>query len=254
MAVGAAVCYPLTPDMTDNHSDDDHPTWTAAGFRIGVMMMLPVLPGILAFAMVVGATSARKGLSLAETVLMNATVFAGMSQLVAFEAWPERVTLSAMAALALITATVNARMLLMGASLQPWLGTLPAWQVYPTLHIVTDVGWLVTMRYRADGGNDAAVLLGSGTLLMLGWLAATSAGYLAGTLIADPRAIALDLVFPVFFATMLVPLWGSARRTLGWIVAGAVALAAQRMLGGWWFIAIGALTGAVVEGWSDDCD
>ena len=57
---------------------------------------------------------------------------------------------------------MNARMLLMGASLRPWLAPLPSWQVYPMLHLTTDPGWLIAMRYRAEGGNDAAVFLGGG--------------------------------------------------------------------------------------------
>jgi hypothetical protein len=72
-------------------------------------------------------------------------------------------TASAIAGLALIAATVNARMLLLGAGLRPWLGPLPAWQVYPALHLLTDPGWIVAMRDRADGGSDAAVLVGGGT-------------------------------------------------------------------------------------------
>ena len=38
-------------------------------------------------------------------------------------------------------------MLLMGASLRPWLAPLPSWQSYPMLHLVTDPGWLIALRY-----------------------------------------------------------------------------------------------------------
>ena len=57
---------------------------------------------------------------------MNVFVYAGMSQLVAMEAWPERVTFGALAALAVLMITVNARMLLMSAALYPWLGGIAA--------------------------------------------------------------------------------------------------------------------------------
>ena len=227
----------------------DRPHWTTQGLRLGVTSVVPVMPGMFAFAVAVGATSARKGISLADTVLMNLSVFAGASQLVALEAWPDRISLAALAALALITATVNARMLLMGASLQPWLGSLPAWQTYPVLHLITDPGWLVAMRYRAEGGSDAAVLLGGSLALWFGWNASAVAGFLLGSQIADPRAIGLDLVMPIFFGSMLVPLWRGSRRALAWIVAGAVALVTQQLVAGWWFVVTGAIAGAVVEGW-----
>ena len=73
--------------------------------------------------------------------------------------------------------------------------------------------------------------------------------YLFGTLISDPRAIGLDLVMPIFFGTMLIPLWRGRGRALAWAVAGTVAFGVQYLFGGWWFIAAGALAGAAAEGW-----
>jgi predicted branched-subunit amino acid permease len=59
-------------------------------------------------------------------------------------------------------------------------------------------------------------------------------------------------VLPVFFAAMLVPLWSGARRAIGWGVAGIVAVAAQEVLPGYWFIIIGAVSGALVGGLLDE--
>jgi predicted branched-subunit amino acid permease len=228
------------------------PVWSRGGLRLGAVMMLPALPGMMAFAIAVGATEARKGFSLAEAMLMNLMVYAGASQMVAMEAWPQRITLAGVAALALIVGTVNARMLLFGASLRPWLGPLPGWQIYPLLQLTTDPGWIICMRYRAEGGNDAGVFLGGALLVWVAWLSATMVGYLAGALVADPRAIALDLVLPIFFAAMLVPLWGGRRRAIAWGVAGAVALATEYLVSGWWFVVTGALAGSIAEGFAKD--
>jgi predicted branched-subunit amino acid permease len=225
------------------------PHLTIAGLRFGVIAILPTLPGVTAFSMVVGATCARKGLSLVDCMLMNGVVYAGFSQLVALEAWPSHITLAGLLSLALIAVTVNARMLLMSASLRPWLGPLPAWQAYPMLFLTADIAWIVAMRYRAEGGRDIGMFLGSSIVIWLLWMAATTLGYLFGMLISDPRAIGLDLVMPVFFGTMLVPLWRGRSRALAWVVAGVVAFAVQYLFGGWWFIAAGALAGAAVEGW-----
>jgi len=172
--------------------------------------------------------------------------------MVAMEVWPERITLSAIAALALVAATVNARMLLLGAGLRPWLGSLPAWQTYSMLHLLTDPGWLIAMRYRSEGGGDAGVVLGSSVLMWAVWMSATTAGYLLGSLISDPRRLALDLVMPIFFAAMLVPLWRGTRRAAAWLVAGAVARAVDRLVSGWWFVVAGALAGSVVGGFVDE--
>jgi predicted branched-subunit amino acid permease len=219
-----------------------------AGLSLGARLALPAAPGLVAFGLAVGATAARKGLDLFDALLMNLLVFAGASQMVAMEIWPEQLTLAAVAVLAVVTATVNARLLLMGASLRPWIGTLPAWQTYPTLHLLTDPGWIIAMRYRAGGGGDVAVLLGGSLLFFAVWNAAAAAGYLLGAQIANPRVIGLDLVMPIFFAVMLIPLWRGAHRGIAWAIAGGVALLVEHFVGGWWFILAGAVAGALAEG------
>jgi predicted branched-subunit amino acid permease len=239
--------------MTGNDTAD-RPTASITGFHLGVRLALPVLPGMIAFGLAVGATAARKGFSGLDNLLMNVFVYAGMSQLVAMEAWPERCTPATMAALALLCATINARMLLITASLHPWLGPLPASQIYPALHLVTDPGWLIAMRYRGEGGSDAGVFFGSSVMLFLAWLGAAAAGHIGGALIADPRRYGIDLVMPVFFAAMLIPLWRGARRATAWAVAGAVALVTQQLASGWWFVVAGAVAGSVAGGFLDDAD
>jgi predicted branched-subunit amino acid permease len=236
------------PQQTDSSA----PYWSLEGFWLGARLILPLTPGMIAFAIAIGSTAADRGLSFAESMLMNLLVYAGASQIVALGVWPEQMTASAIAGLALIAATVNARMLLLGAGLRPWLGPLPAWQVYPALHLLTDPGWIVAMRYRADGGSDAAVLVGGAFVIFWMWIAATAAGYLLGALVPDPRAIALDLVMPVFFATMLVPLWRGKRRAIPWVVAGVVALAVNYFVEGWWHVIAGSLAGIVAGGFVDD--
>ena len=228
--------------------------WTLSGFNLGMRLALPIMPGMIAFGLAVGATAARKGFSFIDSLVMNVFVYAGMSQLVAMEAWPERVTLVALAALAVLCITVNARMLLMSAALYPWLGASPSWRIYPTLHVLADPSWLIAMRYRSQGGSDAGVLLGSSVLLAVAWIAATCVGHVGGTMIADPRRYGIDLVMPIFFAAMLIPLWRGGRAAIAWIVAGVVAVAVHQLAGGWWFIVAGAVAGSVVGGYLDDRD
>src|SRR3954468_23791640 len=96
------------------------PFVSRVGFDLGARLAVPVLPGMFAFGLAVGATAARKGFSFLDNLLMNFFVYAGMSQLVAMEVWPESLTTAALGALALLCVTLNARMLLITASLQPW--------------------------------------------------------------------------------------------------------------------------------------
>jgi predicted branched-subunit amino acid permease len=70
--------------------------------------------------------------------------------------------------------------------------------------------------------------------------------------VVEPKKYGLDLVLPVFFVAMLIPLWSGARRAIGWGVAGIVAVAAEQVLPGYWFVIVGAVSGALVGGFLDD--
>jgi predicted branched-subunit amino acid permease len=226
--------------------------WSAAGLARGARLSLPVMPALAVFGAGFGAVAAQKGLTLAEATLMSALLFAGISQYVAMEFWHDAKTAAGLAALVLITATVNMRFALMSASLRPWLGNLPAWQIFPALHLLVEPGWLISMRYRTEGGSDASIYLGSGLALWLIWIAATVPGYLIGALVSDPRRFGIDLIMPAFFVAMLVPLWHGPRRAVSWLIAGIVALPVAQLVGGWWFIVAGALAGCLTAGLVDE--
>jgi 4-azaleucine resistance transporter AzlC len=218
----------------------------------GARLSIPLLPGTLAMAAAIGTLASQKGLSLIETTLMSALVFAGASQLVALEVWTPRFTWGALFTVALVTATVNMRYVLMTASMRPWLASMPSWRVYPALQFTVDANWLVAMRYRSDGGADPSVFLGSGLTLWVFWIAGTIPGHVLGSLVSEPRRFGLDFALPAFFVAMLVPLWRGPRRAIPWVIAGMTALAVSLLAPGWWFIIAGALAGSVAGGFINE--
>jgi 4-azaleucine resistance transporter AzlC len=228
------------------------PYWSVAGVNLGLRLIAPVLPIQIMFGLAFGALAAQKGLSLFDATMMSLLVFAGASQFVAMEIWAEPLTFAAIVTLTLVTAMVNMRFFLMSASLRPWLGPLPAWQSYSTLATLTDPGWIAAMRYRAEGGGDAAVFLAGGLAMWVLWIVSTVPGYLIGTLLTDPKSIGLDLVMPAFFTVMLVPLWRGGKRAISWAIAGVVALLMAKFVPGYWFIVGGALAGSIAAGFIDD--
>ena len=230
------------------------PFWSATGLAEGTRLAVPAMPVMALFGVAFGAFAAQKGLTLLEATLMSALMFAGASQFVAAEIWAHPVTVAGIATLGLVTATVNMRFVLMSASLRPWLEGLPAWQTYPALALITEPGWLIALRYRSERGADSATLLGSGVALWLIWIAGTVCGFLLGALVTDPQRYGLDLVMPVFFVVVLVPLWRGTRRAVPWAVAGAFAVLAARFLPGSWYIIAGAIAGAVTGGLQNQRD
>ncbi len=230
----------------------DSPYWSGAGFAEGVRLAVPAMPVMAMFGAAFGTFAAQKGLSLFEATLMSALMFAGASQFVAAEIWSDPKTVAGIIALVVITSTVNMRFVLIGASLHPWLGGLPAWQTYPALSVLTEPGWLIAMRYRAGGGADSAILLGSGIALWLIWVAATVVGYVAGALMTDPGRYGIDLVMPIFFTVLLAPLWRGPRRAVPWVVAGATALLVAQLVPGSWYIIAGTVAGSIAGGFVDE--
>jgi predicted branched-subunit amino acid permease len=221
-------------------------TFTREGFLHGARLALPVIPGLVVFCLAFGTAAGQRGLTATETVAMSAVVYAGISQMLALELWREVWTPASLATLGLVTATVNARMILMGASLQPWVRHAPTPFNAVNLFFLTDASWLIGTRYHAEGGRDLAVLFGAGIVIWVSWVAATVPGYLVGALVPDMRLLALDLVMPIFFSAMLVPLWRGFRTTaLPCGVAALVALVTQAFVPGYAFIVVGALAGAL---------
>ena len=95
---------------------------------LGARMTMPLLPGLAFFASAFGTAAAQNGLTLEQAVGMSALVYAGVSQLVALEVWRETWSPAALLEVATLTAIINARLILMSASLQPWMAREPAWR------------------------------------------------------------------------------------------------------------------------------
>jgi predicted branched-subunit amino acid permease len=210
--------------------------------------MVPAVPGLILFGVAFGTLAAEKGLTLFQSVLMSALVFAGVAQIVSMEIWSPAVTPALIASIVFTTAVVNMRMLLMGASLRPWLADAPAIRVYPSLFVLTDSNWVGAMRYRREGGSDVAFLFGGGFVCWIAFVPSTAAGQVFGSLLRDPRPFGIDLILPLYFVAILAPMFENTRRAIPWAVAGAVAAATQFLIPGFWYIVVGALAGALAEG------
>ena len=108
------------------------------------------------------------------------------------------------------------------------------------------------LRYRDRGGTDYGFYAGSAILVWLAWGAVCIPGYLLGAWVAAPERFGLDVVMPVFFAAMLVPMWKGSRRAIPWLIGGGVALLVDWLVPGWWYLVSGAVAGSVAGGFIHD--
>ncbi len=223
--------------------------FTRAGFTRGLRKILPFTLFVIPFGMAFGAAALERGMEAWVAVVMSASSFAGASQFAVLEFWSEKVPLLP---LVLITFAVNARHLLMGASLMHWMRPVGWPRMLVTASVTTDPNFAVITAARRGGERDVAMLLGAGLALWTAWTLGTVLGVALGKSIGDPRALGIDVLMPGFFTALLVGMWRGRQTLAPWLVAGAVALLASALIPGYWHIVIGALAGGLVGAFSRD--
>jgi predicted branched-subunit amino acid permease len=217
------------------------PPFTIRGLRVGAVGVLTLLPGIAMYGIAVGIMADTVGLSGLESVLFSAWVYAGGAQMVILQAWAEPLPVIAVCLTAL---AMNARYILLGAALRPWLGELPPHQTYPSLFLLGDGNWALALREYAESRLDAAFLLGSGLAMWAIWVASTAAGHVLGQVLGRPERFGVDFMLPAFFATMAVAFLRKAG-DLGPLAVGiATAIVVEQAVSGPWYIIAGALAGS----------
>ena len=219
---------------------------TLAGARDGIVDAAAPFVGVIVFGFALGALAATRELPFAQLTVMSMLVFAGASQIAAVELWAEPLPMSA---IIVGTLVLNLRLVLMSATLAPWLKALPPPAALATCQLIMDEGWALSLRRLRAGSADVGYLLGIGLLYWCGWVAATAAGHIAGGAIAEPERLGLDFLGVAVFLALLM-LIGPRRTDLVAILA-AVALTgvALSVLPAAAAVLLGALGVAAASAW-----
>src|SRR3954468_2389634 len=77
----------------------------------------------------------------------------------------------------------------------------PAWKRGLRAQLVVDESWAVS--HLGGGRYDPRLLLGAGLTLYCAWVAGTTVGSVAGSLLGDPETLGLDAAFPALFLALL---------------------------------------------------
>jgi predicted branched-subunit amino acid permease len=187
--------------------------------------MAPLWLGVVPFALVYAVLAREAGLSLLETQALSALVFAGSAQVSAVGLFG-----SGAAALEIVSTTflLNVRHVLYGLSLGRRT-PLSRRQRPVAAYFLTDEAFGVV---AASGERTFAFLLGAELSLFAMWNLATLGGAIAGSAITDPAELGIDLVFPLAFLALLVPLVRTRVELLVAVSSGAIAYVAARGLPG----------------------
>lgn len=228
---------PATDTPLPQHQIDRHLVWV--GFR----QMVPIAVFVMMFGAAFGLAAMQSGLDPAWIVSMSTLVFAGAAQFATLDLWGPQVPILA---LALTVFAVNARHLLMGATLYPWLRHLPPAQRYGVMVVASDANWALAMQAFGRGQPGLGVLLGGGLALWSFWVLGTLLGTQVGDLIADGRPWGLDMVMGCFLLAMVVGGQKNLRMLVIWLVAAGASLVAYRHLPENSHVVAGALAGGLL--------
>ena len=197
------------------------------------------------FGFVYGLAARAAGFSPLEAGAMSILVFAGASQ---FAAVGYVLGGFSWLGVVVLTAFVNARHLLYGAALAPYLADRPRPLRAVMAHVLTDEAFAISIAHfrrigRADIPGYWLAAIGS---TFIPWNVMTLLGVTVGGSIPDPSRFGLDVIFPAAMGGLAVGLIVGRRELVaalsGAIVAVAVSLAWDPAAG----IVAGGLLGPVI--------
>jgi predicted branched-subunit amino acid permease len=179
---------------------------------------------------------AQKHLTLAESIVMSASIASGMAQFLLVPLY-DHSTLMIMVTLTLL---VSIRYMILGAAISPLFRHKGSLTTYGSLFLLFDENWALTMNHIRKGPGGPAYFVGSGLSIYLTWIIGTAAGYFF------PLAMKTDdLSFIVFliFAAILVGQWQGKSSLLLWCISAIASGVASYFFSSDWSFVVGVITG-----------
>lgn len=193
-------------------------------FITGARDTLPILLGVVPFAMICSVAAVSVGLTPLEAMGMSVIVFAGASQLAVLQLLGEGAVWLVM----VLTAwTINLRFTMYSATLAPYLQKEPLFRKAPFAYILSDQAFGVTMSQFANvtPDNPAWYYYGSAAMVWTTWQISSIAGALLGTLV--PASWGLDFAFPLSFMALMFAALKDRPAVLAAMVGGLAAVLAK---------------------------
>lgn len=213
-------------------------------FWTGVKTGMPVVLAAAPFGALFGALAVNNGLSVGETVLMSATIFAGAGQMVGIELFGQNV---APWLIVLSIFAVNFRHVLYSAATGRRITHWGPVKMALGFFFLTDPQYAESERRHESGRRvSASWYFGMALPLYISFVPLGWIGAVFGKLITNPEALGLDYLLPIYFLALVMafrkrPLW------LTVVAASAVAsIAAYQTIGSPWHVSLGALAGILV--------
>jgi len=214
----------------------------------GLRDVLPILVGIVPFALVAGVAASRAGFTFPQAMGLSVFVFAGASQLAALSLVEGHAAFVAVVATAV---AINLRMAMYSASLAPYFeGYAARWRALLAYPLTDQAFALSVATYRESDVDRRWYYFAVAFAIWAVWQVATAAGVLLGA--GVPSSWGLGFAVPLVFLALLVPAIEGVPHAAAAVVAAAIAI-----YGADWPFNAGLLVGAlagitvglVVAGW-----
>ncbi len=197
---------------------------THQDFLNGARDSLPILLGVVPFALICSVAAISVGLNPFEAVGMSFIVFAGASQLAVLQLIGE----GAVWVVMLLTAwVINLRFIMYSASLAPYLQDEPLKRKIPFAYILSDQAFGVSMSKFANEmpSNPAWYYHGSALAIWITWIISAIFGAILGNLV--PASWGLEFAFPLSFMALMFASIKDRPTLIAALVGGVTAIATK---------------------------
>ena len=193
-------------------------------FLTGARDTLPILLGVVPFAMICSVTAISVGLTPFEAAGMSFVVFAGASQLAVLQLIGEGAVWIVMV---LTTWIINLRFTMYSATLAPYLKDEPVLRKIPFVYLLSDQAFGVTMSRFANElpANPAWYFYGTTSAIGFTWAISAIIGALLGALI--PASWGLEFAFPLSFMALMFAAIKDKPSVIAALVGGTTAIIAK---------------------------
>ena len=190
-------------------------------FIAGAKGALPILPGVVPFALICSVTAISVGLPPIQAAGMSFIMFAGASQLAILQLLSEGAHWVVMILSAWI---INLRFMMYSAALAPHLLEEPTRRKLPFIYILSDQAFGVSMSRFANQmpKYPAWYYYGASGTIALTWAISAIIGAGVGTLV--PKSWGLEFAFPLSFMALMFAAIKDKPAVIAAVVGGSSAV------------------------------
>lgn len=218
----------------------------------GLITALPMLIGFIPLGLILGAQASHAGISPLTTVMMTGLNFAGGSEFAVVALWD---AFPPFLVIAITTALINSRHIIMGATLAPYLKGQSHLRVAFIYFLMCDETWALNLqeisRRQAEGKPPFRPLFYFSVALALymTWQLSSFTGALLTHLLGDLSVWGFNLACPATFIALSIAMFPKQRtlyRVLPVVTAAIVAALVSVTLSEAAAVGLGSLSGLLV--------